>query len=78
MPHESVTVSSVASATRWRATATKITSIRKTTVVSKAARLPTTRVMREGSLDVPFDPRRRMKSDARRVRKVSAAAGDNQ
>lgn len=46
--------------------------------MSKAARLPTTRVMREGSLDVPFDPRRRMKSDARRVRKVSAAAGDNQ
>ena len=46
--------------------------------MNTVARLPTTRVMREGTLDVPFDPRRRMKSDARKVRKVSAAAGDNQ
>lgn len=46
--------------------------------MNKVARLPTTRVMREGTLDVPFDPRRRMKSDAKRVRNASAAAGDNQ
>jgi len=55
-------------------TATKMTSIRNTSVVRKAAKEPIPRVMKEGNLEVPFDPRWTIKSDINRVRKVRPAA----
>jgi hypothetical protein len=55
-----------------------MTSMRKTSVVKKAAKEPTPRVMKDGNLDVPFDPRRRIKSDISRVRKARPAADDGE
>jgi hypothetical protein len=77
LPHARVMSPSVALDTRWRATATRITSIKNTTVVRKAVRLPMPVVKRDGSLEVPFDPRRRMKSDVNRVTKANAATVGN-
>lgn len=71
-----LTSPSVASRTRLRTMATTITSMRKAAVVITAARLPIPIVRSEGSLDVPFDPRRRMKSAKTSVRKASPAAGE--
>jgi len=51
-----------------------MTSIRNTTVVRKAAKEPILRVMKDGNLEVPFDPRRSIKSDINKVRKVRPAA----
>jgi len=48
--------------------------MRKTSVVTKAAKEPTPRVMRDGNLDVPFDPCQRIKTDISRVRKARPAA----
>ena len=52
--------------------------MRNTSVVTKAAKEPTPRVMKDGNLDVPFDPRRSIKSDVSRVRKVSPAADNGE
>jgi len=60
--------------TRLRTMAMTITSMRKTTVVRNAARVPMMSVSREGRREVPFDPRRRIKREVRRVRKVRAQA----
>jgi hypothetical protein len=51
-----------------------MTSIRNMSVVRKAAKEPIPRVMKEGNLEVPFDPRWTIKSDINRVRKVRPAA----
>lgn len=57
-----------------RTTATTITSMRNTTVVSKAARMPTPRVRNEGRRAVPFEPRRSMNRDTTSVRNVKPHA----
>lgn len=66
-----------ASRTLCRTTATKMTSIKKTTVVRVAASSPSPSVMSEGSREVPLDPRRRMNNDVKNARNVRPAAGLN-
>jgi len=55
-------------------TATKMTSMRNITVVRKAAKEPILKVMKDGSLEGPFDRRRTIKSDINKVKKVRPAA----